>query len=154
MFDLKITKVKAQMFWAKQLAENDPLFKQPRAKIDSKAWRVPRLLYRTSYVPLGLQDQSSHRKVTFHARNSREDNRVRDGMPKILSYTPAWLSRPSSGFDLFSSKVKSSTPSTSDFIGPRRTIARRGTEIFVVVDRVSFPCVCHYDGAYTAFYRL
>ncbi|KAI9723270.1 MAG: hypothetical protein M1812_001152 [Candelaria pacifica] len=71
-------------------------------------------------------------------------------MPKILSYTPAWLSRPSPGFDTFSSKASSrpsssskarspkrnsnGTTGTASYVGPRRTIARRGTEIFVVVD--------------------
>ncbi|KAL8635430.1 MAG: hypothetical protein Q9228_007078 [Teloschistes exilis] len=67
-------------------------------------------------------------------------------MPRILSYTPSWLSRPSPGFDLFvSTKDSSSTPKNSrkqangtnkseEYVGPRRTIARRGTEVFVVVD--------------------
>ncbi|KAL8660429.1 MAG: hypothetical protein Q9202_006556 [Teloschistes flavicans] len=67
-------------------------------------------------------------------------------MPRVLSYTPSWLSRPSPGFDLFvSTKDSSSTPRTSrthtngtnknnEYLGPWRTIARRGTEVFVVVD--------------------
>ncbi|KAI9706438.1 MAG: hypothetical protein M1836_003444 [Candelina mexicana] len=70
-------------------------------------------------------------------------------MPKVLGYTPAWLSRPSPGFDTFSTKPssRSATSSnvrsprvngtgadgTSSYVGPRRTIARRDTEIFVVV---------------------
>ena len=70
-------------------------------------------------------------------------------MPKVISYTPSWLSRPSPGFRLFSSSQdasrspkangKSSTLSVNgnkaedDYLGPKRTIARRGTEIFVVV---------------------
>lgn len=69
-------------------------------------------------------------------------------MPKIISYTPSWLSRPSAGFDLFC-KTKSSTSepgvggaartqngsrSSSSHVCHQRTIARRGTEIFVVVD--------------------
>ena len=62
-------------------------------------------------------------------------------MPKITSHTPAWLSRPSPGFDLFSAqentrsteKSSDGTTTRSDFPGPRRTIARRGTEVFVVV---------------------
>lgn len=70
-------------------------------------------------------------------------------MPKVISYTPSWLSRPSPGFCLFSSSQdvsrsprangKSSTLSVNgsksedDYLGPKRTIARRGTEIFVVV---------------------
>ena len=78
-------------------------------------------------------------------------------MPKILSSTPPWLSRPSSGFDLFSSEPSNlssltnngnlnapTTPAAASIknehhpehhsrTGPRRTIARRGTEIFVAV---------------------
>ena len=70
-------------------------------------------------------------------------------MPKIISYTPSWLSRPSAGFDLFN-KTKNSSPSekglgasippengsksNNNYVRHRRTIARRGTEIFVVVD--------------------
>ena len=60
-------------------------------------------------------------------------------MPRVLSYTPSWLSRPWPGFDVFaanttqpqingSSRVASSTPN-----GPSKTIALRGTEIFVAV---------------------
>lgn len=69
-------------------------------------------------------------------------------MPKVISYTPTWLSRPSPGFDVFSSgpnappspsqikreSVHQSNGSSKDpYVGPRRTIARRGTEIFVSV---------------------
>ncbi|KAI9762232.1 MAG: hypothetical protein M4579_000555 [Chaenotheca gracillima] len=69
-------------------------------------------------------------------------------MPNILNYTPAWLSRPSRGFDLFSpisdsrrnsaSRARSSSnaglkPSASRSY-PRRIVARRGTEVFVVVN--------------------
>ena len=62
-------------------------------------------------------------------------------MPKIISYTPAWLSRPSGGFDLFSeqSVAAEQKPPVNgadireSYTGPRRTIARRGIEIFVVV---------------------
>lgn len=70
-------------------------------------------------------------------------------MPKVISYTPSWLSRPSPGFRLFSSSqdvsrsprangkasalAVSSNKSEGDYLGPQRTIARRGTEIFVVV---------------------
>ncbi|KAA6411382.1 MAG: hypothetical protein FRX48_04662 [Lasallia pustulata] len=70
-------------------------------------------------------------------------------MPKVISYTPSWLSRPSPGFRLFSSSqdvsrsprangkpsalAVSSHKSEGDYLGPQRTIARRGTEIFVVV---------------------
>lgn len=67
-------------------------------------------------------------------------------MPRIISYTPAWLSRPSPGFHLFSNSTLNEQeharkPSNerngkrnSTYVGPKRTIARRGTEVFVVVD--------------------
>ncbi|MCJ1468524.1 hypothetical protein MMC07_007153 [Pseudocyphellaria aurata] len=71
-------------------------------------------------------------------------------MPKIISYTPSWLSRPSPGFHLFSSaknpadnkksserlsnqSINGSKPKKTH-IGHVKTIARRGTEIFVAVD--------------------
>ncbi len=67
-------------------------------------------------------------------------------MPKIISYTPAWLSRPSPGFDVFSASTPPATNGTSPqkvdgidedepYVGPQRTIARRGTEIFVAVGK-------------------
>ena len=71
-------------------------------------------------------------------------------MPRIISYTPAWLSRPSPGFDIFSSGSKASAPPATNgtspqkadgidedepYVGPQRTIARRGTEIFVAVGK-------------------
>ena len=71
-------------------------------------------------------------------------------MPKVISYTPSWLSRPSPGFRLFAPSNATSTPTRpsekaseqlrhgddgkDDYLGPKRAIARRGTEIFVVVD--------------------
>ncbi|MCJ1473037.1 hypothetical protein MMC13_001686 [Lambiella insularis] len=60
-------------------------------------------------------------------------------MPKVLNYTPAWLSRPSPGFDLFSSKHGKPSGKArrvagkNSEVGHCRTIARRGTEVFVVV---------------------
>lgn len=66
-------------------------------------------------------------------------------MPRIKSYTPGWLSKGSPGNNLFtpstdvsraslsapySGKSKKRSPS-----GPRRTIARRGTEFFVANGR-------------------
>lgn len=67
-------------------------------------------------------------------------------MPKIISYTPAWLSRPSTGFDLFAgqgvsqeeqtrssqTQAGNSTAAYQQYLGPRSLIARRGTEVFVV----------------------
>ncbi|KAL9024933.1 MAG: hypothetical protein Q9196_006145 [Gyalolechia fulgens] len=68
-------------------------------------------------------------------------------MPKVLSYTPPWLSRPSPGYNLFSSesgKESSGTPNglkvasngkrNDEYRGPRRSTACRDTEIFTVVD--------------------
>jgi nucleoporin NUP82 len=58
-------------------------------------------------------------------------------MPKVLSYTPGWLSRPSPGFQIFADAPKTSPPAhVSSAHGadvPLRTIARRGTQIFVAV---------------------
>ncbi|KAG8531362.1 uncharacterized protein KY384_002991 [Bacidia gigantensis] len=61
-------------------------------------------------------------------------------MPRVLSYTPAWLSRPSPGFDLFNAASQPQnlkSHSANDAAGgraychPDRSIARRNTEIFV-----------------------
>ncbi|KAI8959773.1 hypothetical protein F5Y11DRAFT_289833 [Daldinia sp. FL1419] len=62
-------------------------------------------------------------------------------MPKIKSYTPAWLSAPSPGYDLFAPNANESLDHsayidrTVSQDGPRRTIARRGTEVFVAVGK-------------------
>ncbi|OSS49252.1 hypothetical protein B5807_05666 [Epicoccum nigrum] len=58
-------------------------------------------------------------------------------MPKVLSYTPEWLSRPSPGYHLFAPKQTNGNGAAAkskdkDF-GPRKTIATRGSEIFVAV---------------------
>ncbi len=64
-------------------------------------------------------------------------------MPKVLSYTPAWLTRPSVGHRLFASSKKppplatddeDKVPANGEYHGPQRTIACRNTEVFVVVD--------------------
>lgn len=62
-------------------------------------------------------------------------------MPTVSSHTPAWLARPSTGFQLFQPGEKSRTTNALsngagkkvEHRGPRRTIAHRGTEIFFVV---------------------
>lgn len=69
-------------------------------------------------------------------------------MPKIISYTPPWLSRPSPASQAFtnspshdwalsksSSHPGSPTPLTTcpAYEGPHRLLVQRGTEIFVVV---------------------
>lgn len=64
-------------------------------------------------------------------------------MPKIKAYTPSWLLDPAPGHQLFGlqqADMKSSA--YSSYIskkktkpGPRRTIARRGTEVFAAVGK-------------------
>lgn len=60
-------------------------------------------------------------------------------MPKVLSYTPEWLSRPSPGYHLFAPKqsngnaAAAAAAAKSKDLGPRKTIATRGSEIFVAV---------------------
>ena len=62
-------------------------------------------------------------------------------MPKILSHTPSWLSRPSTGFDFFQPGPQTKAPVALsngqgrkvEYSGPSRTIVHRGTEVFVVV---------------------
>ncbi|CAG8960692.1 hypothetical protein HYFRA_00013460 [Hymenoscyphus fraxineus] len=67
-------------------------------------------------------------------------------MPKAIGYTPAWLSKPNPGYEIFNgapSAANASYSSTSANTsrkrvskpGPRRTIARRGTEIFTAVGK-------------------
>ncbi|TAQ86058.1 hypothetical protein B7494_g5602 [Chlorociboria aeruginascens] len=71
-------------------------------------------------------------------------------MPTVTSYTPAWLSKPNPGHDIFTSAPKKGkeTHLASGNAGnaadssnkkskprPRRTIARRGTEVFIAVER-------------------
>ncbi|EXJ90770.1 hypothetical protein A1O1_03874 [Capronia coronata CBS 617.96] len=66
-------------------------------------------------------------------------------MPKVIGYTPPWLSRPSPGAKIFSDPAPQSpaspskrssylgTPSSTKYQGPRRLVASRGTEVFTVV---------------------
>ena len=72
-------------------------------------------------------------------------------MPKVLAYTPEWLSRNNPGFQLFSNVQPTQTQTQArfkdsiwpekgsdgitDYVGPNKTIARRGTEIFTVVGK-------------------
>ena len=49
-------------------------------------------------------------------------------MPRIISRTPRWLSRPAPGHTLFAKDGR-----RNSIEGPQRTIAHRGTEIFVAV---------------------
>ena len=61
-------------------------------------------------------------------------------MSRIISHTPSWLSAPSRGFDLFQAGPNTKTPAAlsnggrkMEYRGPVKTIAHRGTEVFVVV---------------------
>jgi nucleoporin NUP82 len=65
-------------------------------------------------------------------------------MPKVTSYTPAWLSKPNPGHEIFVPSVLGADhPSLSSGAnvkgptnpGPRRTIAQRGTEVFIAVGK-------------------
>ncbi|KAI6376562.1 hypothetical protein MCOR25_002772 [Pyricularia grisea] len=61
-------------------------------------------------------------------------------MVKITSYTPAWLNEPAIGHSLFAPpeldpRRSSYAPKGKPKAGPRRTIARRGTEVFVANGR-------------------
>ncbi|KAK4169510.1 hypothetical protein QBC43DRAFT_63555 [Cladorrhinum sp. PSN259] len=62
-------------------------------------------------------------------------------MPKIKSFAPSWLNEPSPGHKLFGPSSDDSKSSSSLAYGkkpkpgPRRTIAKRGTEVFVAVGK-------------------
>ncbi|KAL9098714.1 MAG: hypothetical protein Q9163_005673 [Psora crenata] len=65
-------------------------------------------------------------------------------MPRVLSYTPTWLSRPSPGFQFFdtasqgqelNSGERTKTVVPTEYAGPNRVLARRNTEIFMVVGK-------------------
>ena len=66
-------------------------------------------------------------------------------MPKVLAYTPEWLSRNNPGFQVFntrptprqrsSTQLENGDGSNSDYVGPNRTTARRGAEVFTVVGK-------------------
>ena len=102
------------------------------------------------FVPLSqstwfdLQEERAFRKTCWVCYST-----VRSAsMPKIISYTPPWLSRPSPGSQAFTNPLnRGSSPSKrssylgspnreiaqQSYYGPHRLLARRGTEIFVVV---------------------
>jgi hypothetical protein len=83
---------------------------------------------------LGLQNRDWRTRLPL-LRNRCHATTARAAMPKVLSYTPAWLSRPSDGFGIFAkdhdaanghaSKAKASTC--------LRRLAARGTEVFYAV---------------------
>ena len=61
-------------------------------------------------------------------------------MPKVNSYAPAWLCRPSPGAKFLSSSTQTPEQDSQDGLkptpasGPTRTIAKRGNEVFAVID--------------------
>ncbi|PWY70475.1 nuclear pore complex protein An-Nup82 [Aspergillus heteromorphus CBS 117.55] len=60
-------------------------------------------------------------------------------MPKVISYTPPWLSRPAPGASVFASSGAKAPESLkglkeSVYSGPTRIQAKRGNELFTVVD--------------------
>ncbi|KAF7941660.1 uncharacterized protein EAE97_006497 [Botrytis byssoidea] len=66
-------------------------------------------------------------------------------MPQVLGYTPTWLSKPNPGHEIFTAKPTGiQTASGASYnpnekktnkVGSKRTIARRGTEIFIAVGK-------------------
>ena len=72
-------------------------------------------------------------------------------MPKVLAYTPEWLSRNNPGFQVFNNaqprqaqaqakrrdsiQPENDGDGNKDYVGPNKTIARRGAEIFTVVGK-------------------
>jgi nucleoporin NUP82 len=56
-------------------------------------------------------------------------------MPKVLGYTPDWLSRPNPGYHLFAPRQANGNgvAANRQEPGPRKTIATRGSEVFVAV---------------------
>lgn len=62
---------------------------------------------------------------------------------RVKAYTPSWLSKPAPGHSLFAASAEDLRSSISSPFnsrkkprpGPRRAIARRGTEVFVAVNR-------------------
>jgi len=69
-------------------------------------------------------------------------------MPQVISYTPAWLEKGNPGYDIFTGAARnpagtypsllnglSTSQKKNEKPRPRRTIARRGTEIFTAVGK-------------------
>ena len=65
-------------------------------------------------------------------------------MPKVIAHTPAWLSPPSSGSNIFDPTPKrrspdsparraAQSPTPTEYAGPTRLLAHRGTEVFTAV---------------------
>ena len=85
-------------------------------------------------------------------------------MPKIIDYTPPWLSQPSRGFDVFTptepgglrgTEVNGTytygNASPEPYLGPKRLLAQRGTEIFAAVgNKIRWSDLCMLKEDYEA----
>ncbi|KAL1875910.1 hypothetical protein VTK73DRAFT_9765 [Phialemonium thermophilum] len=78
-------------------------------------------------------------------------------MPKVKSYAPGWLKEPAPGHKLFLQSLDDIKVPVSQFFssrskpGPRRTIARRGTEVFVAVGKqIRWGDLAHLKDAWAA----
>jgi hypothetical protein len=86
--------------------------------------------------PHNLANELGVNSASFKALSS-----ARSKMPKVVSYTPAWLSKPNLGHEIFtathtpSSNGLNTTSRRKAKPGPRRTIAYRGTEVFIAVGK-------------------
>lgn len=77
-------------------------------------------------------------------------------MPKIKSYAPSWLKAPAPGHQLFAQSADDINVPAAQFRlssrakpGPRRTIARRGTEVFVAAGKqIRWGNLAHLKGAW------
>ena len=72
-----------------------------------------------------------------HPKPIHLNSRGRSEMPKVLAYTPDWLSRPNPGYHLFAPTQTNGNgvvaTRRSEQPGPRKTIATRASEVFVAV---------------------
>lgn len=88
-------------------------------------------------------------RISGPTQNAAKGGRL-TGMPRISSYTPPWLARPSAGSRIFTDLPGNGLPASpskrssqnalpnvertkEDYQGPRKLLANRGTEIFAVV---------------------
>ena len=80
-------------------------------------------------------------RLFFTRPHSKHNNlAIPPTMARVVGHTPSWLSAPSPGFNLFQRNPDTKAPSSlrnqlvkADARGPTRTIAHRGSEIFVLV---------------------
>lgn len=79
-------------------------------------------------------------RLFFTRPHSKHNLAIHSNMARVVGHTPSWLSDPSPGFNLFQPKSDTKAPSSlrnqlvkAEARGPTRTIAHRGTEVFVLV---------------------